>query len=96
VLSWSLMNALACGATALASDTAPVREMIVHGKNGLLTDFFDIEAMANAAENVLNRPQEFKHLGQAGMEMIRERYSLEVCLPQMLELYTSACAAHRS
>ena len=28
VLSWSMMDALACGCTVLASDTAPVREMI--------------------------------------------------------------------
>ena len=52
VLSWSLMDALACGTTVLASDTAPVREMIEHGKNGLLVDFFDIEGMANLASQV--------------------------------------------
>ncbi len=54
VLSWSLMNALACGATVIASDTGPVREMIVHGENGLLADFFDAEAMANLASEVLD------------------------------------------
>jgi glycosyltransferase involved in cell wall biosynthesis len=87
VLSWSLMDALACGTTVLASDTAPVREMIEHGKNGLLTDFFDIEKMADRVEEVLAHPSDYKHLGQAGIEMIRNKYSLEVCLPQMLALY---------
>src|SRR5204862_2359179 len=78
VLSWSLMDALACGTTVLASDTAPVREMIEDRKNGLLADFFDVEGMAALADKVLDAPGEYKPLGQAGIELIRERYSLEV------------------
>jgi glycosyltransferase involved in cell wall biosynthesis len=51
VLSWSLMNALACGTTILASNTAPVRETITHEENGLLVDFFDVEGFASLAAN---------------------------------------------
>jgi glycosyltransferase involved in cell wall biosynthesis len=90
VLSWSLLNALACGATVLASDTAPVREVVEHGGNGLLADFFDADGMAEAADRVLNAPEEYRPLGAAGAEMVRGRYSLEVCLPQMLALYEEA------
>jgi glycosyltransferase involved in cell wall biosynthesis len=96
VLSWSLLNALACGTTVLASDTAPVREVIAHGQNGLLADFFDVEALAEAAGRVLDAPGDYKHLGRSGIEMIRERYDLDVCLPRMLDLYQDALAAHRS
>jgi glycosyltransferase involved in cell wall biosynthesis len=89
VLSWSLLNALACGATVLASDTAPVREVIRDGENGLLVDFFDVEGLVERAERVLASPQTYRPLGQAGVALIRERYSLDVCLPQMLALYES-------
>ncbi|HUG92915.1 MAG TPA: glycosyltransferase [Planctomycetaceae bacterium] len=88
-LSWSLLNALACGAVVLASDTAPVREMITPGTNGLLADFFDVDGFVRAAGEVLDDPQAFRPLGDAGPRMIAERYSLDVCLPQMLELYES-------
>ena len=87
VLSWSLMDALACGATVLASDTAPVREMIRHGENGLLTDFFDAEAFADAAGRVLDTPGDYRELGRNAVAMIRSEYSLDVCLPRILELY---------
>lgn len=87
VLSWSLMDSLACGATVLASDTAPVREMIESGKNGLLVNFFDVEGFAQTASKVLDDPAAFRPLGEAGAAMIREKYSLDVCLPQMLQLY---------
>ena len=89
VLSWSLMNALACGATVLASDTAPVREMIDHEQNGLLVDFFDINRMVDWGNQVLSEPSRFRHLGENGLQMIQKRYALEVCLPKMLDLYRS-------
>jgi glycosyltransferase involved in cell wall biosynthesis len=95
VLSWSLMNALACGTTVLASNTAPVLEMIREGENGLLADFFDVEGLAERAGKVLDAPAEYKHLGQAGVKMIQEHYSLEVCLPRMLALYEDAVHAYR-
>jgi glycosyltransferase involved in cell wall biosynthesis len=95
VLSWSLMNALACGATVLCSNTAPVQEIVQHGQNGLLADFFDIEGLADQAGKVLDAPQEFRMLGEAGVEMIRNHYSLDVSLPRMLHLYEDAVNARR-
>lgn len=90
VLSWSVVNALACGAVLLASDTPPVREMVTHGVNGLLVDFFDVDGFIEQACRVLDAPQDYRPLRNAGVELVRERYSLEVCLPQMLNLYEQA------
>jgi glycosyltransferase involved in cell wall biosynthesis len=92
VLSWSLMNALACGCTVLASDTAPVREMIVDGENGLLVDFFDVDGLARRALEVLRDPSAFRTLGERGAAFIEERYSLRVTLPRMVALFERAVA----
>jgi len=95
VLSWSLMDSLASECTILASATPPVMEMIEHGYNGLLADFFDVDGFTKLALEVLADPQAFKHLGQNGSAMIRDRYSLDTVLPQMLALYDRVCRAGR-
>ena len=41
VASWSLRESLAMGCAIVGSDTEPVSEFITHGRNGLLTSFFD-------------------------------------------------------
>ena len=89
VLSWSMMNALACGAVVVGSDTAPVREMIRHGHNGFLADFFSPEAVAEQALPVLSNPGAFAHVRRNAVRFIQDRYSLEAVLPQLIDLYES-------
>jgi len=96
VLSWSMLNALACGCTVLASDTQPVREVIRHGSNGLLSPFHDVDDFVSRAMEVLEDPQAFRPLGAAGAEMIRQHYSLTTVLPRMLDLYQRVASSGNS
>jgi glycosyltransferase involved in cell wall biosynthesis len=93
VLSWSLFNAMACGAIVLGSDTGPVRELIEPGQTGLLHDFFDPEGMAERADRILGNPAEYAALGRAAAEHIRERYSVDVCLPKQIALFEQTASA---
>jgi glycosyltransferase involved in cell wall biosynthesis len=87
MLSWSLFDALACGCTVLASDTEPVGEVIRHEENGLLADFYDVDELTRQALRVLDDPQQFRPLGEAGVRLVDEKYSLAKTAPQMLDLY---------
>ncbi|MCD4486720.1 glycosyltransferase family 4 protein [Chromobacterium vaccinii] len=53
VLSWSLLEAMASGCRIVASDTAPLREVIRDGVNGNLVDFFDREALIEKVREAL-------------------------------------------
>jgi glycosyltransferase involved in cell wall biosynthesis len=94
VLSWSMMDAMSCGAVVLGSATSPVKEMIRDGENGLLADFFNPEEFAAKALPVLKDPDAFRPLGRAAESMIREQYSLDAVLPRMLSLYEEAKNTH--
>jgi len=87
------MDAMSCGAVVLGSDTAPVREMIRDGENGLLCNLFDVEAIASRAIDVLKDPAAFRPLGRAAERLIVERYSVESVLPQMVQMYEQVAGA---
>ncbi len=83
VLSWSLLEAMSMEATIIASDVAPVREAVAHGKTGLLVDFFDPAALADQVVDVLERPADYAHLGPAARAHVVEHYDfVSACLPE--------------
>jgi glycosyltransferase involved in cell wall biosynthesis len=87
VLSWSLLDALACGCSVVASNTEPVREVIVHDQNGLLADFYDLDRLTELSLQVLRDRGSHRRLGEAGAILIREKYALERTLPQTIDFY---------
>ena len=96
VLSWSMLDAMSCGAVVLGSATPPVMEMIRDGENGLLADFFDVEGLADKAVRALKDPAAHRPLGRAAEQMVKERYSLDAVLPEMLRLYADAASSSRA
>lgn len=87
VLSWSLLEAMACGAVVIGSATAPVLEVIEAGHNGLLVDFFNQEELAKTIASVLADPQRTVFLGKEARRTVVENYDLvSICLPAQLAL----------
>ncbi|MDP4300784.1 glycosyltransferase [Leptothrix discophora] len=87
VLSWSLLEAMACGMRVIGSDTAPVREVIDHGETGWLVDFFDTAALVEASADALARPRDADGIGVRARARVLERYDLQrVCLPRQIAL----------
>jgi glycosyltransferase involved in cell wall biosynthesis len=93
VLSWSLLEAMACGAVVVGSATPPVEEVIRDGDNGHLVDFFDRNAWLDRLEQVLADPEAQRPIGARARQTAVESYDLRsVCLPQQLALVDRVAA----
>ena len=96
VLSWSLLECMSMQSTIVASDVPPVREVITHGENALLVDFFQPESLARQVAEVLARPADFAHLGPAARAHVVEHYDFETrCLPVHVDHINSLAKTKR-
>ncbi len=87
VLSWSMLEAMSAGCVVVGSKTAPVQEIIEHGNNGLLVDFFNPPEIADAVDQVLDHPDRMANLREAARNTIVQQYDLHsVCLPKQIKL----------
>ena len=86
VLSWSMLEAMSIGCLVVGSNTAPVREVIEDGRNGLLTDFFDPERLAHRVAFALENRSRLGSLREAARQTAIDRYDLtSICLPRQIE-----------
>ena len=87
VLSWSALEAMACGSVLVASATPPVQEVIQDGENGILVDFFDGEELAQRIADVLAEPAAFRTLAENARQTIVDSFDLKrSCLPRQIAL----------
>jgi glycosyltransferase involved in cell wall biosynthesis len=81
VLSWSLLEAMSMEATVVASNTAPVREVVEDGRTGFLVDFFSPTELAAKVVDVLKHRNNYREIGRAARKHIVANYDFnKVCL----------------
>ncbi len=89
VLSWSLLDALSTGCLVVASDTKPVTEVITNNENGLLVDFFDINALVSKITYALDNQHELETIRYNARKTILNNYALTDLLPKQIEYIKS-------
>jgi glycosyltransferase involved in cell wall biosynthesis len=86
VLSWSMLEAMSCGALVVGSRTPPVEEVITDGINGRLVDFFDIDGWTTGLIDALANSARDAPLRAAARRTVVDKYDLRsVCLPRQLD-----------
>jgi glycosyltransferase involved in cell wall biosynthesis len=96
VLSWSFIEALACGCLVIGSNTAPVLEVLEDRVNGLGVDFFSPEDIADRVEEVLTHKNRMQSLRQAARKLAVSKFDLtRKALPQWDQLLEDMIQGNR-
>lgn len=80
VLSWSVLEAMACECLVAASATPPVLEVMTDNKDALLGGFFDTNGLAERINEALAEPERFAPLRKAARQRVMRDFDLEPCL----------------
>ena len=86
VLSWSFLEAMSTACPIVGSSTPPVEEVLNHGENGLLCDFFKPEELAESVQLLLKDRTLAKTLGYAARKTVVNKYSLQTCVNNHINL----------
>jgi glycosyltransferase involved in cell wall biosynthesis len=79
VLSWSLLEAMACGALIVGSRTEPLEEVIRPGWNGLLTEIHDSSALSDLLLSVLRDPRAHQACRASARRTVLRYYERNDC-----------------
>ncbi|CCD91750.1 Glycosyl transferase, group 1 [Bradyrhizobium sp. ORS 375] len=87
VLSWSMLEAMSAGCVVIGSDTAPVREVLQHGDNGMLVPFHAVDELADRVSAALKDRDRMQPMREAARRYVIEHFDAErVCVPKMRSL----------
>ncbi len=85
VLSWSLLELMACGTPVLAESNPMTAELIQPGVNGALWQG-QPESLANAIMTLLQSPNQLKRWGEQAQEQLQPTYLQQDCIDKLDQL----------
>jgi glycosyltransferase involved in cell wall biosynthesis len=88
----ALMEAMATGLPAVASDISGIPELVEDGRTGLLVPPRESRALADALHRLMEDPELRRKFGQRGREKVREEFTITGSVERLLELWGGASA----
>jgi glycosyltransferase involved in cell wall biosynthesis len=89
----AIVEAMATGATVVATATDGAREIIEDGVSGKIVPLADPEAMAAAVVDLAEHAEERKRYGNAAQLQAREKFGLERMIEETEQVYLDALGA---
>ena len=86
-LPLSLLEAASCARPLIAADVPGCREIVRHGKSGLLVPARNAEALAAALAQLAQDPQLRKKMGDEARRMVEKRFAQPLITAQTVALY---------
>jgi glycosyltransferase involved in cell wall biosynthesis len=81
------LEAMASGAPVVATAVGGLPEVVEHGVSGYLYPVGDVDAMAQAAVELLTNPRTHTRMAEAGITIARERFSAAAIVPRYEAIY---------
>jgi glycosyltransferase involved in cell wall biosynthesis len=75
----ALLEGMATGLPAVATDAGSIPEVIENGRDGVLVPQRSPAALADAIESLLKDPERRVRLGRAGADTVRRRFDAKTC-----------------
>ena len=72
----TVMEASACGVPVVAFNIGGVGEVALNEKNAVLLDDLSASAVIGVLDNMIEKRQSLESLGQTGIELVRNKFSL--------------------
>lgn len=86
----ALIEAASCARPIVAFDVAGCREVVEHGKNGLLVPFGDIDKLSTALATLISDPELRGRMGDAGRDKVLREFSKERITEETVQVWREA------
>lgn len=87
-----LLEAMAAGLPVVTTDMGTAADTVVDGETGLVVPPAEPSSLADAMAELLESPSRRREMGEAGLERVRRKYSLERWREAMVELFNDVAA----